>query len=40
MMADLPITRPDPADVMRELEEILGMNRPDEGQERPPESAN
>jgi proteasome assembly chaperone (PAC2) family protein len=39
LMADLPITRPEPADVMRELEEILRLNRPDSEQEpRPPES--
>jgi proteasome assembly chaperone (PAC2) family protein len=40
LMADLPITRPDPADVMRELEEILRMSRPDSEQDRPPESLN
>jgi hypothetical protein len=40
LMADLPITRPDPADVMRELEEILRLRRPDSEQERPPESRN
>jgi len=40
VMADLPITRPDPADVMRELEEILGMSRPDIEPEHPPESGN
>jgi hypothetical protein len=38
VMADLPITRPDPADVMRELEEILGMSRPDGEPERPPDA--
>ena len=37
--ADLPITRPEPADVMRELEEILHLRRPDgEQEQRPPES--
>jgi proteasome assembly chaperone (PAC2) family protein len=35
LMADLPITRPDPADVMRELEEILRMSRPDGEPEHP-----
>src|SRR5688572_10387317 len=29
MLADLPISRPDPAEVMRELEELLKMNRPE-----------
>jgi proteasome assembly chaperone (PAC2) family protein len=39
LMADLPITRPEPADVMRELEEILRLRRPDgEQEQRPPES--
>ena len=39
LMADLPITRPEPADVMRELEEILRLSRPDgEQEQRPPES--
>jgi proteasome assembly chaperone (PAC2) family protein len=38
LMADLPISRPDPAEVMRELEEILGMTRQDEPPERPPET--
>ena len=43
LMADLPISRPDPAEVMRELEEILGMTRqerPENDPERPPESQN
>jgi proteasome assembly chaperone (PAC2) family protein len=40
VMADLPITRPDPAEVMRELEEILGMTRQENDPERPPESQN
>jgi proteasome assembly chaperone (PAC2) family protein len=43
LMADLPISRPDPAEVMRELEEILGMTRPERQEndpERPPESQN
>ncbi|MCC7371172.1 MAG: PAC2 family protein [Chloroflexi bacterium] len=40
LMADLPLSRPDPAEVMRELEEILGMNRQEPDSERPPESQN
>ncbi len=40
LMADLPITRPDPADVMRELEEILNLRRQDVEQDRPPEAPN
>ena len=40
LMADLPISRPDPAEVMRELEEILGMTRLENEPERPPESQN
>jgi hypothetical protein len=30
LMADLPLSRPDPAEVMRELEEILKLRRPDD----------
>jgi hypothetical protein len=33
-MADLPLSRPDPAEVMRELEEILKLGRPDD-EDRP-----
>jgi proteasome assembly chaperone (PAC2) family protein len=40
LMADLPLSRPDPAEVMRELEEILRLRQPDDEQERPPESTN
>jgi proteasome assembly chaperone (PAC2) family protein len=40
LMADLPLSRPDPAEVMRELEELLRMRQPDGEQERPPESLN
>ena len=40
VMGDLPISRPDPAEVMRELEEILGMTRQENDPERPPESQN
>ena len=29
LMADLPLSRPDPAEVMRELEEILNLRRTD-----------
>jgi proteasome assembly chaperone (PAC2) family protein len=36
MMADLPISRPDPAEVMRELEELLKMSRPDTDPEQRP----
>jgi proteasome assembly chaperone (PAC2) family protein len=35
LMADLPLSRPDPAEVMRELEEILKLRRPDADEERP-----
>ena len=38
MMADLPISRPDPAELMRELEEILRLGRQEREQDRPPES--
>jgi proteasome assembly chaperone (PAC2) family protein len=40
VMKDLPLSRPDPAEVMRELEEILGMTRQEGDPERPPESQN
>jgi proteasome assembly chaperone (PAC2) family protein len=35
LMADLPISRPDPAEMMRELEELLKLSRPDGEPERP-----
>lgn len=38
LMADLPLSRPDPAEIMRELEEILKQRQPDGESERPPES--
>jgi proteasome assembly chaperone (PAC2) family protein len=38
LMADLPLSRPDPAEIMRELEEILKQRRPDGEPERPPDS--
>jgi hypothetical protein len=34
---DLPITRPDPAEVMRELEELLNLKRDDDGEARRPQ---
>jgi hypothetical protein len=37
-MADLQISRPDPAELMRELEEILRLGRQEREQDRPPES--
>lgn len=40
LMADLPISRPDPADVMRELEELLRLRRPDGDPDRPAEPGN
>jgi hypothetical protein len=40
LMADLPLSRPDPAEVMRELEELLRMRQPEGEQERPPDSPN
>ncbi|MFN8634341.1 MAG: PAC2 family protein [Chloroflexota bacterium] len=36
MLADLPISRPDPAEVMRELEELLKLSRPDGDADSPP----
>jgi len=38
LMADLPLSRPDPAEIMRELEEILKQRRPDGEPERPPDA--
>ena len=38
LMADLPLSRPDPAEIMRELEEILKQRQPDGEPERPPDS--
>jgi proteasome assembly chaperone (PAC2) family protein len=35
LMADLPLSRPDPAVVMRELEEILNLRRSDADEDRP-----
>ena len=35
LMADLPLSRPDPAEVMRELEEILNLRRSDADEDRP-----
>jgi proteasome assembly chaperone (PAC2) family protein len=40
LMADLPLSRPDPAEIMRELEEILKQRQPDSESERPPDSPN
>jgi hypothetical protein len=37
-MADLPLSRPDPAEIMRELEEILKQRQPDSETERPPDA--
>ena len=37
LMADLPLSRPDPAEIMRELEEILNQRQPDGEPERPPD---
>ncbi len=39
LMADLPLSRPDPAEIMRELEEILKQRQPDGESERPPDSS-
>jgi hypothetical protein len=38
-MADLPLSRPDPAEIMRELEEILKQRQPDAESDRPPDSS-
>jgi len=38
LMADLPLSRPDPAEIMRELEEILKQRQADAESERPPDS--
>jgi proteasome assembly chaperone (PAC2) family protein len=38
LMADLPLSRPDPAEIMRELEEILKQRQPDADSDRPPDS--
>ena len=38
LMADLPLSRPDPAEIMRELEEILKQRQPDGDADRPPDS--
>jgi proteasome assembly chaperone (PAC2) family protein len=38
LMADLPLSRPDPAEIMRELEEILKQRQPDSESERPPDA--
>jgi proteasome assembly chaperone (PAC2) family protein len=38
LMADLPLSRPDPAEIMRELEEILKQRQPDSETERPPDA--
>jgi len=35
LMADLPLSRPDPAEVMRELEEILNLRQAEPEEERP-----
>ena len=35
LMADLPLSRPDPAEIMRELEEILKQRQPDPDPDRP-----
>ena len=40
LMADLPLSRPDPAEIMRELEELLKQRQPDGDSERPPDSPN
>jgi len=40
LMADLPLSRPDQAELMRELEEILNQRRPEGEAERPPDSPN
>jgi len=40
LMADLPLSRPDPAEIMRELEEILKQRQPDGESDRPPDSPN
>ena len=40
LMADLPLSRPDPAEIMRELEEILKQRQPDADAERPPDAPN
>ena len=40
LMADLPLSRPDPAEIMRELEEILKQRQPDAESDRPPDSPN
>jgi hypothetical protein len=40
LMAALPLSRPDPAEIMRELEEILKQRQPDSESERPPDSPN
>ena len=41
LMADLPLSRPDPAEIMRELEEILNQQRrPDPDAERPSDTPN
>ena len=37
LMADLPLSRPDPAEIMRELEEILKQRQPDAESDRPPD---
>ncbi len=39
LMADLPLSRPDPAEIMRELEEILKQRQPDAESDRPPDSS-
>lgn len=38
LMADLPLSRPDPAEIMRELEEILKQRQPDADPDRPPDT--
>lgn len=40
LMADLPLSRPDPAEIMRELEEILKQRQPDAESDRPPDAPN
>ena len=40
LMADLPLSRPDPAEIMRELEEILKQRQPDGDPDRPPDAPN
>jgi proteasome assembly chaperone (PAC2) family protein len=37
LMADLPLSRPDPAEIMRELEEILKQRQADGESDRPPD---